>query len=120
MTMGKAAHRTSLACLALILGTALTGCGSARRSEPIAGPLPISDSQVARGKVVFMRHCNQCHSEGEAALGPALNNFPAPPFLVRFQIREGLGAMPAFPPDKISEPELDALISYILAMRAHR
>lgn len=118
--MRKTAYRTSLGCLALILGVTLAGCGSARRSEPIAGPLPISDAEVQRGKVIFMRHCNQCHSEGEAALGPALNNFPAPPFLVRFQIRNGLGAMPAFPSDKISEPELDALVSYILAMRAHR
>ena len=108
------------ASLALIVAVSLPGCGSARRSEPIAGPLQVSDARVAQGKLVFMRHCNQCHSEGEAALGPALNNFPAPGFLVKFQVRNGLGAMPAFPPDKINDAELDVLVDYIMAMRAHR
>jgi mono/diheme cytochrome c family protein len=109
--------RVSLSMIAVV---SLMACGSARRSEPIAGPLRMSDAQVAQGQLVFMRYCNQCHSEGEAALGPALNNFPAPGFLVKFQVRNGLGAMPAFAPDKIHDAELDAVVAYVMAMRAHR
>jgi mono/diheme cytochrome c family protein len=108
--------RAAIVAAACIL---VVACGTARRSEPIAGPLPVSDPQVAQGRIVFMRHCNQCHNEGEASLGPALNNVPAPPFLVRIQIRNGLGAMPAFPPEKISDAEMDALLAYVLALRAH-
>jgi mono/diheme cytochrome c family protein len=105
--------------LAAGLSLTLAACGSARRSEPIVGPLPLVSPQIAQGQIVFHRNCHQCHAQGEAALGPALNNFPAPGFLIKFQVRNGLGAMPAFPESKISPAELDALVAYMMAMRRH-
>jgi mono/diheme cytochrome c family protein len=44
---------------------------------------------------LLMRHCHQCHPRGgDGGLRPALNNKPVPGFLVKCQVRLGLGAMP--------------------------
>jgi mono/diheme cytochrome c family protein len=96
------------------------GCGSARRGEPITGPLQLSTPDSARGQMVFMRHCHQCHPGGEAGLGPALNNKPLPGFMMILQVRHGLGAMPSFSEQHISDEELDALIAYVKALRHHK
>ena len=82
------------------------GC-SARRGEPFLGALRISEPGIARGQQVFYRDCHQCHPGGEAGLGPAINNKPLPGFLIKFQVRNGLGAMPAFSQNEISPEELD-------------
>jgi mono/diheme cytochrome c family protein len=60
-----------------------------------------------------MKYCHQCHPRGEAGIGPALNNKPLPGFLIRFQIRSGLGAMPAFPERVVGNEELDVLVAYL-------
>ena len=95
-----------------------TGC-SARRGEPIAGPLAISQPEITRGQQVFMRECHQCHPGGEAGLGPAINNKPLPGFLIKIQVRNGLGAMPAFSQNEISPEDLDRLVDYLKALRNH-
>src|SRR3982751_4496453 len=115
MTMQNGSLITTL--IAAALGLAL-GC-SARRGGPLYGPLDVSDPAGARGQLVFMRECYQCHPGGEAGLGPAINNKPLPGFLIRFQVRNGLGAMPAFSDDEISPTELDALLAYLKALRSH-
>lgn len=96
-----------------------SGCGSARRGEPLVGALNVSFPPVAEGQKVFVIHCHQCHPGGEGGQGPALNNKPLPAFLMKLQIRNGLGAMPGFSKEKISDAELDNLIAYIMAVR-HR
>ncbi|MDQ3555987.1 MAG: c-type cytochrome [Gemmatimonadota bacterium] len=101
----------------VLLMLVVSGCGSPRRSEPIAGPLRLDDSQLALGERVFSVNCQQCHPGGEGGLGPALNDKPVPTWLIRFQVRHGLGAMPAFGPDRISPDELDALLRYMLVLR---
>ena len=95
-----------------------TGC-SARRGEPIVGPLAISEPGIARGQQVFMRECHQCHPGGEAGLGPAINNKPLPGFLIKLQVRNGLGAMPAFSRNEINPEDLDHLVDYLKALRNH-
>ena len=97
----------------------LTGCGSALRSEPLKGPLALGTPSLQRGEAVFMEKCHQCHPGGEAGLGPALNNKPAPPFLIKTQVRKGLGDMPGFDERKIPDADLDALVDYMLALRGH-
>jgi mono/diheme cytochrome c family protein len=105
-------------CLFLILLTFLiTGCHSTRRGEPISGPMQISDPEVARGRLVFLKNCHQCHPGGEGGLGPALNNKPAPVFLMKTQVRVGLGAMPSFSKEQISPEDLDRLMAYVIALR---
>ena len=63
--------------LALLAAVLLMGCGSSRRGEPFVGPLAL-----------------ESHPGGEAGVGPAFTNKPLPMFLVRAQVRYGLGAMP--------------------------
>lgn len=97
----------------------LSGCGSARRSEPLTGPMQVSDPSVRRGHALFDQHCYKCHASGEGALAPALNDKPLPRFLIRFQVRHGLGAMPAMSEEEVSEQELEHIIDYMIALRRH-
>ncbi|HEY9552835.1 c-type cytochrome [Allosphingosinicella sp.] len=107
---------TALPALALAL-LALSACGSARRSVPVAGPMAIADPQVALGERVFMRECSVCHPRGEAGLAPGINNKPLPEFLIKFQVRNGLGAMLSFSEEHVSPEELDAIVEYLEHMR---
>jgi mono/diheme cytochrome c family protein len=100
-------------CLFLLM----QACGPARRGEPHTAPLAIDSPSLAAGQKVFMRHCHPCHPGGEAGLGPALNDKPLPGFLIRLQVRRGLGAMPSFSEEKISGQELDYLVEYMQALR---
>jgi len=97
----------------------LAACSSARRGEPVSGPFRAATPEIARGEQAFMRHCNQCHTGGETSFAPALNNKPAPGFLIKFQVRNGLGAMPAFPESEIGARELDDIVAYMKARRPH-
>jgi mono/diheme cytochrome c family protein len=101
--------------LAAILAATLVACGTARRQDPLIQAQ--ASPQLATGQQVFMRACHQCHPRGEAGLGPALNNKYVPAFLIRTQIRMGLGAMPAFPESALSAEELDAVVRYIQFMQ---
>ena len=96
---------------------ALGGCGSARRSEPLVGAFTPPSSDVARGERVFMANCHQCHPGGETGVGPAINDKPLPGFMIKLQVREGVGAMPAFAAHEIPPDDLDALVAYIKARR---
>jgi mono/diheme cytochrome c family protein len=102
-------------CMALLM----LGCGSARRGVPVQPPLSVEEARIAQGQAVFMRVCNGCHPGGEAGLGPALNNKLLPAFAIRFQVRKGLGVMPGFSEDVISDDELDALTAYLIRLRHH-
>ncbi|WP_346320091.1 cytochrome c [Chitinophaga sp. YIM B06452] len=92
-------------------------CSSARR-------MPEGDLQAARetasmenGRHQYMKYCQKCHPMGEEGLGPALNNKPTPGFVEKFQVRHGLGAMPAFKKDVISRSDLKDLIKYLHARK---
>lgn len=111
--------RSRLWVLLLLIVIGQAGCGSPRRGEPLAGPLRTDDPQVERGRLVFARNCHLCHPGGEGGLGPALNDKPLPGFLLRTQIRLGLGAMPAFNEQQISHDQLDDLVKFMMALRKH-
>ena len=116
----RTSARRMLAGAALIgLCVASLACGSARRREPLATPLAL-DERAERGRAVFMANCYQCHPGGEAGLGPAINDKPLPEFLKKFQVRHGLGTMPSFSQQKISDEQLDDLMEYLKALRRSR
>ncbi len=94
----------------------LSGC-SGRRSEPLRGALDISDPKVLNGQTVFMKRCDKCHPGGDAGLGPSLNNKPLPGFMLAFQARHGLGAMPSFADDALPKADLDDVVAYLKALR---
>jgi mono/diheme cytochrome c family protein len=102
----------------LAIGSFILSC-SARRGEPIKGPLPIASIAVGNGQKIFMRECHQCHPGGEAGLGPAINNKPLPGFMIQLQVRNGIGAMPAFSQNDISSKEMDDLLEFLKALRRH-
>ena len=107
---------------AVLLGGAIVlqvGCGSARRGVPVQPPVQLTDAQAEQGRRVYMRFCNGCHPGGEAGLGLGINNKPLPGFAIRFQVRHGLGVMPSFSEEVISDEQLDALSKYLVALRDH-
>lgn len=111
---------TSLAALAAVSFLALAAaCSSARRGEPLEGRFAPDSPEIHRGQVLFMEHCHKCHPGGEAGLGPALNNKPLPAFMIRMQVRQGLGAMPEIPEERLSDDDLDQLVDFLLAYRKH-
>lgn len=106
-----------LLCAAFLLLLTLSYCGTARRGEPLYKPMNLENEQVAQGQVLYMRYCDKCHPGGESGLAPAINDKPVPGFVIRFQIRNGLGAMPAFKKEVIPSQELDDLMAYIKQQR---
>jgi mono/diheme cytochrome c family protein len=115
------AIRSALLAPALVGGILVlsTACGSSRRSEPMLGPPPLDTPQEQKGEVLYMKFCHQCHPGGAGGLGPGLNNKPAPGAAIRLQIREGVGAMPSFGDNEIIDPDVDAIIAYMLAIRSY-
>lgn len=94
----------------------VSACGSGRRAEPLIGPITLDES-AGKGRTVYEQHCFRCHSQGEGGLAPSLNDKPLPRFLMRTQIRAGLGAMPSFSRQHISDEEMESLLDYLLALR---
>jgi mono/diheme cytochrome c family protein len=108
------------AAMVMVLTVTLAACTGARRSEPVAGPFRPTDASLKRGEALFDRHCNKCHVGGEAALGPAINDKPFPKFLMHIQVRVGMGAMPSFKQDEISDEEVRLILDYLKALKRHR
>ena len=102
--------------IVLFLLLVVAACGSPRRGEPIVGPVSFNDKEQ-RGQILFDRHCHKCHTHGEGGLAPAINDKPLPKFMIRLQTRLGMGAMPSFSRQQISDEELDALVDYLAALR---
>ncbi len=105
------ARAIPLFCLVIL------ACGSPKRDEPDKPAFVPATTTIARGEQVFKKQCDYCHPGGGAGLGPALNNKPAPAFAIRFQIRHGLGAMPAFDSTTIPAADVRAIADYLLALR---
>jgi mono/diheme cytochrome c family protein len=106
---------SALACVGLSFALS-AGCGSARK-QPIPDERIAADPQLAHGRLVFMHHCNPCHVGGAAGLGPALNDKPLPAVAIRTQVRKGVGTMPAFDEQHITDEQLDALVKYLQVLR---
>jgi mono/diheme cytochrome c family protein len=109
-------HALRVVASVVLLASLLAGCGSPRRSEPVVGPLAL-DEHLERGRHAFDQHCYKCHTGGEGGMGPIINDKPLPKFLMRLQTRAGIGAMPSFSKDEISDQELEALLDYLVAVR---
>ena len=106
--------------IALFIVVAIIGCGSARREEPLVGPVNASDPAVRAGEIVFAQNCYQCHPGGRGGVGPAINNKPLPGGLVKLQVRQGIGAMPGFDKSRISDEQLHSLAKYVAALRKNK
>ena len=94
------------------------GCGSARRDEPITRPLSVTDPTLALGQRAFAANCDQCHPGGAGGYGPPLNNKLLLGPYIQLRVRNGLGAMPAFDDDQVSDKELDATVFYLQSLHS--
>jgi|GEM_PF-2438614 len=83
-------------------------------------PVVVQGNAVT-GLTIFRPQCQACHpSLGKVAgIGPKLTNSPnaGDPNYIRKNVRNGKGAMPAFPSDQISDTDLENLVAYILSIR---
>jgi mono/diheme cytochrome c family protein len=101
----------------VVLGTLmLAACGAAHRGPPVS-ELALDTELERSGQRQFMKLCHECHPHGAGGLGPAINNKPLPAPTIRLQIRQGLGAMPAFGNDELDDTEVEAIIGYLKALR---
>jgi mono/diheme cytochrome c family protein len=104
------------AALAAALASA-AACTPTVGGPPVMEPVGHADPQVVAGERVFARACHACHPNALAGLGPGIVDKPIPNWLVRLQVRVGLGVMPSFSADDIDDDDLDALIAYLDALR---
>jgi mono/diheme cytochrome c family protein len=105
--------------LLAVLGTLVLACGPSRRG-PAFGTEREFNTQEQEGRVLFMRHCNMCHPGGSSGLGPGINNKPLPSLAMRTQIRQGVGAMPAFTDDMLTDAQVDAIVAYLNKMQQEK
>lgn len=101
----------------IMLALFVCSCGTARRGHPLTGIGTPEDERLLRGQRAFQQYCGQCHPGGQAGVGPAINNKPLPPFMIRMQVRTGMGAMPSFSEEKLSGETLDDIIAYLKELR---
>lgn len=104
--------------VSLVLLGLLAACGREQRGAPRAPELRPNSVEVSRGQTLFRKFCYQCHPNGAAGLGPAINDKPLPELAIRTQIRIGVGAMPAFSGDWLTDAEVAAIAEYVQALRA--
>jgi mono/diheme cytochrome c family protein len=97
---------------AVLALAAVAACGPARRGVPFTPPLQLTE-QEQQGQQLFMAECHHCHPGGAAGLGPAINNKPLPGAAMHLQIRKGMGTMPAFSEQHLSNAQVDAIVAYL-------
>lgn len=98
--------------LILLIIVILSGC-SQKVVPPGERGHSLKTAAAVKGQDVFMKNCNRCHPDGMGGIGPAIVNKPLPGFLIRFQVRNGLGAMPSFRKERLPKSDLDNLVKYI-------
>lgn len=119
--MHSSPQLVSAAVLSILFIVGGVSCKSPRRTEPIIGNLNYAESGIlAQGRKAFDKHCHSCHPDGDGGLGPSLNDKPFPGTLIAFQVRRGLGVMPRFNSDRLSEEHLEAIVAYLKDLRNRR
>lgn len=75
---------------------------------PLVRAEPVHD-----GAALFAHHCQACHSGPQGLAGASAPHAAA--FLLRMRLRLGLGGMPSFSAQQLSDAELMELVNYVLA-----
>lgn len=90
---------------------------SAPKRVPDAEVVSMPTEELKNGRILFSQHCTTCHPEGMAGVGPAIINKPLPEFLMRFQIRHGVGLMPDFDEDVLTDEQVEHIAEYLVYLR---
>ena len=90
---------------------------SAPKIAPYSEIVEMPTETLEDGRRHFNIYCATCHPGGMAGLGPAIINKPLPEFLIKFQIRNGVGVMPAFDDKVLSDEQVDNIAEYLVYLR---
>lgn len=110
--------------LGMMIGTLAIAYGCSKESTGTTAysledfDYPIGSTDVAAGTEVYAEFCEGCHPGGEEGDGPKIAGAEASPSQVRWKVRSGGDDMPAFGPDKISDADLETLLSYAVTLGA--
>lgn len=85
---------------------------SAPEKTLYAAPSAVPEEFVM-GQKLFDQYCAVCHPGGTTGLAPGIINKPLPEFLISFQIRNGIGLMPSFGEDVLSDAQVESITDYI-------
>lgn len=94
----------------------ITGC-TAPKTNLYTAPVTLETKELENGRILFDEHCATCHPGGMSGLGPAIINKPLPKFLIRFQIRNGIGVMPAFDEEVLNDEQVKDIAEYLVYLR---
>ncbi len=89
----------------LLVALAVVACGKTQRGEPNAPELRPATVEVSKG-----------HPNGAGGLGPAMND-KLPEVAIRLRIRSGIGTMPKFGEEWLSDDDVAAIAEYLQALR---
>ena len=108
---------------AMFAGLALLALACSQ-TEPTASPSPTTapaPATLSEGHQLFVnKGCAACHgqnAEGSAFAPPLAGHSAA---VVKRQIRAPLGIMPVFPPDKVSNEEMETITTFIDGLEGER
>lgn len=105
-----------LILIALLFGMRLSSC-SAPRTAPLAEVIELPTESLRQGRVLFDEYCATCHPRGMGGVGFAIINKPLPEDLIQFQIRNGIGVMPAFDETVLTDEEVENIAEYLVYLR---
>lgn len=94
------------------------GEGAAGVPRSRSGLVPTSEN---RGKVLFGRYCDSCHTDAREMIGPSLRTaqfkgqYKSADEIIHF-VRTGGFDMPAYPETLVSDEEMQRISEYILSL----
>jgi mono/diheme cytochrome c family protein len=105
--------------IALLSGIAIISC-SAPKTKPYAEVVTLPTEQLQNGRILFNNYCASCHPGAMSGVGLAIINKPLPKALIKFQIRNGIGVMPAFNEKQLSDEQVENIAEYLRYLRTNR
>ncbi|MDT0646446.1 cytochrome c [Zunongwangia sp. F260] len=105
--------------IAFLAGIVVISC-SAPKTKPYAEVVKLPTEQLQNGRILFDNYCASCHPEGMSGVGLAIINKPLPKALIKFQIRNGIGVMPAFNEEQLSDEQVENIAEYLHYLRTNR
>ena len=109
--------KTSIKYILFIGLCVFIGSCSSPKIQPYSKVVEMPTEKLHNGRELFNSHCTTCHPGGKSGLGPSINNKPLPEFLIRFQIRNGIGVMPAFGENVLTDDQVENIAEYLVYLR---
>ncbi|MGK7391523.1 MAG: c-type cytochrome [Candidatus Cyclobacteriaceae bacterium M2_1C_046] len=98
----------------IIISITLNSCSSV---PPYAEVKSMPTHELENGRILYNNYCATCHPNGGSGVGLAIINKPLPEFLIRFQIRHGIGVMPDFDEDVLKDEQVESIAEYLAYLR---